>query len=85
MRAAARPAPLPPPCVVSPIGSRRCGLSGLRAACEQVFRVYTAGTGPLTAVLLHGGGHTSLTWALTADKLKESLSVIAIDLRGHGA
>eukprot|EP01113_Clastostelium_recurvatum_P032321 TRINITY_DN4137_c0_g1_i2.p1 TRINITY_DN4137_c0_g1~~TRINITY_DN4137_c0_g1_i2.p1 ORF type:complete len:368 (+),score=52.61 TRINITY_DN4137_c0_g1_i2:27-1130(+) len=51
---------------------------------NSVFCVYEAGhDGPLF-VLLHGGGHTALSWALVADILKASCRVIAYDCRGHG-
>jgi Alpha/beta hydrolase family len=49
-----------------------------------VCRVYLAGkTGPIF-LCLHGGGYTGLSWALVAERLKESCRVVAPDLRGHG-
>lgn len=35
-------------------------------------------------LLLHGGGHTALSWALVTKELKRHHRVIALDLRGHG-
>eukprot|EP01114_Cavostelium_apophysatum_P015035 TRINITY_DN4019_c0_g1_i1.p1 TRINITY_DN4019_c0_g1~~TRINITY_DN4019_c0_g1_i1.p1 ORF type:complete len:333 (-),score=58.35 TRINITY_DN4019_c0_g1_i1:105-1082(-) len=41
---------------------------------------------PVAFVFLHGAGHTSLSWALTAKLLKDSddVQVYAYDCRGHG-
>ncbi|XP_028330654.1 protein phosphatase methylesterase 1-like isoform X1 [Gouania willdenowi] len=53
----------------------------------DVFRVYKAGSdGPLL-VLLHGGGHSALSWAVftTAIASRVTCRVLAMDLRGHGA
>jgi pimeloyl-ACP methyl ester carboxylesterase len=55
-----------------------------RETKEDVFRVYSTGAGPAVFVLLHGGGHTALSWALCAQQLGQSYQVIAQDLRGHG-
>ncbi|KAK7939099.1 hypothetical protein WMY93_002425 [Mugilogobius chulae] len=57
------------------------------ADCRDVFRVYKAGSqGPLL-VLLHGGGHSALSWAVftTAISSRVNCRVLAMDLRGHGA
>ncbi|XP_062301277.1 protein phosphatase methylesterase 1-like isoform X2 [Scomber scombrus] len=54
---------------------------------RDVFRVYKAGNeGPLL-VLLHGGGHSALSWAVftTAITSRVTCRVLAMDLRGHGA
>jgi len=50
------------------------------------FCVYTLGSGSCTVLCLHGGGHSSLSWALFARELSNrcSVRVIAIDQRGHG-
>eukprot|EP00735_Rhodelphis_limneticus_P010419 TRINITY_DN3162_c0_g1::TRINITY_DN3162_c0_g1_i1::g.3688::m.3688 TRINITY_DN3162_c0_g1::TRINITY_DN3162_c0_g1_i1::g.3688 ORF type:complete len:400 (+),score=35.55,sp/Q9BIB3/PPME1_CAEEL/46.73/9e-92,Abhydrolase_6/PF12697.2/6.8e-31,Abhydrolase_5/PF12695.2/1.7e-12,Abhydrolase_1/PF00561.15/1.2e-11,Lipase_3/PF01764.20/1.3e-05,PGAP1/PF07819.8/0.00012,DUF2305/PF10230.4/0.0003,DLH/PF01738.13/0.0082,DLH/PF01738.13/89,Ser_hydrolase/PF06821.8/0.0018,Esterase/PF00756.15/0.0029,Chlorophyllase2/PF12740.2/0.0018,LC len=49
-----------------------------------VFRVYTAGTeGPLF-LMLHGGGHAALTWAMVAGIIKNKVRVVAYDARAHG-
>ncbi|XP_078148000.1 protein phosphatase methylesterase 1-like [Centroberyx gerrardi] len=52
----------------------------------DVFRVYKAGSdGPLL-VLLHGGGHSALSWAVctTAICSRVTCRVFSMDLRGHG-
>uniref|UniRef100_A0AAV2KMU0 protein phosphatase methylesterase-1 n=1 Tax=Knipowitschia caucasica TaxID=637954 RepID=A0AAV2KMU0_KNICA len=57
------------------------------ADSRDVFRVYRSGSqGPLL-VLLHGGGHSALSWAVfTAAVLRRvTCRVLAMDLRGHGA
>lgn len=61
---------------------------------SESFRVYSSGClSSSTAdyateaiyVLFHGGGHSSLSWALVANKLRKAhLGVIAFDFRGHG-
>ncbi|XP_024915354.1 protein phosphatase methylesterase 1-like isoform X2 [Cynoglossus semilaevis] len=54
---------------------------------RDVFKVYKAGSeGPLL-VLLHGGGHSALSWAVftTAISSRVTCRVLAMDLRGHGA
>ncbi|XP_054609742.1 protein phosphatase methylesterase 1-like isoform X1 [Dunckerocampus dactyliophorus] len=53
---------------------------------RDIFRVYKAGhDGPLL-VLLHGGGHSALSWAVftTAITARVNCRVLAMDLRGHG-
>ncbi|KAF3837524.1 hypothetical protein F7725_004988 [Dissostichus mawsoni] len=53
---------------------------------RDVFRIYKAGnTGPLL-VLLHGGGHSALSWAVftRAISSKVNCRVLSMDLRGHG-
>ncbi|ROL45111.1 Protein phosphatase methylesterase 1 [Anabarilius grahami] len=52
-----------------------------------VFRVYKSGQdGPLL-VLLHGGGHSALSWAVFTAAMTSRVTcrVLAMDLRGHGA
>ncbi|XP_036967390.1 protein phosphatase methylesterase 1-like isoform X3 [Acanthopagrus latus] len=56
------------------------------ADSRDVFRIYKAGSeGPLL-VLLHGGGHSALSWAVftTAITRRVNCRVLAMDLRGHG-
>eukprot|EP00824_Muranothrix_gubernata_P004015 TRINITY_DN1516_c0_g1_i2.p1 TRINITY_DN1516_c0_g1~~TRINITY_DN1516_c0_g1_i2.p1 ORF type:complete len:391 (+),score=60.45 TRINITY_DN1516_c0_g1_i2:73-1173(+) len=48
------------------------------------FRIYLAGTSGPVFVLLHGGGHSALSWAVCVSMMKETCRVLAIDLRGHG-
>jgi pimeloyl-ACP methyl ester carboxylesterase len=53
---------------------------------EDVFRVYFAGAGDGPVfVLFHGGGHTSLSWALTVGHMKDHARLVAFDFRAHGA
>jgi protein phosphatase methylesterase 1 len=49
-------------------------------------QVYWAGRpGSLLVLLLHGAGHTSLSWAVCARQMAQrGLWVLATDLRGHG-
>ncbi|XP_061769374.1 protein phosphatase methylesterase 1-like isoform X2 [Nerophis ophidion] len=57
-----------------------------QADSRDIFRVYKAGhEGPLL-VLLHGGGHSALSWAVftTAIAARVCCRVLAMDLRGHG-
>uniref|UniRef100_A0A8D3EC30 Protein phosphatase methylesterase 1 n=1 Tax=Scophthalmus maximus TaxID=52904 RepID=A0A8D3EC30_SCOMX len=57
------------------------------ADSRDVFRIYRAGTdGPLL-VLLHGGGHSALSWAVfnAAIACRVTCRVLAMDLRGHGS
>ncbi|XP_069574092.1 protein phosphatase methylesterase 1-like [Brachyistius frenatus] len=57
------------------------------ADCQDSFRIYKAGSdGPLL-VLLHGGGHSALSWAVftTAIASRVTCRVLAMDLRGHGS
>ncbi|XP_058479668.1 protein phosphatase methylesterase 1-like isoform X1 [Solea solea] len=57
------------------------------ADSRDVYRIYKAGSdGPLL-VLLHGGGHSALSWAVftTAITSRVTCRVLAMDLRGHGA
>uniref|UniRef100_A0A8B9KQZ2 protein phosphatase methylesterase-1 n=1 Tax=Astyanax mexicanus TaxID=7994 RepID=A0A8B9KQZ2_ASTMX len=54
--------------------------------CVYVFRVYKSGQdGPLL-VLLHGGGHSALSWAVFTAAMTSRVTcrVLAMDLRGHG-
>ncbi|XP_051956295.1 protein phosphatase methylesterase 1-like [Xyrauchen texanus] len=53
---------------------------------KDVFRVYKSGQdGPLL-VLLHGGGHSALSWAVFTAAMASRVTcrVLAMDLRGHG-
>jgi protein phosphatase methylesterase 1 len=49
------------------------------------FRVYIAGNRGPSILLLHGAGHSAVTWSLLAARLKLHCTLYAIDLRGHGA
>ncbi|KAI9909516.1 hypothetical protein PsorP6_014725 [Peronosclerospora sorghi] len=50
----------------------------------DTFCAYRAGSQGPHVVLLHGGGYTSMTWCLVTALLKETCTVHAFDLRGHG-
>ncbi|XP_054457923.1 protein phosphatase methylesterase 1-like [Anoplopoma fimbria] len=53
---------------------------------SDLYRIYKAGNdGPLL-VLLHGGGHSALSWAVftTAISNRVTCRILAMDLRGHG-
>lgn len=54
-------------------------------AGSSKFCVYTTGSGPVV-LCLHGGGHSSLSWAVfTAELLQRAqVQVIVFDQRGHG-
>ncbi|XP_060887908.1 protein phosphatase methylesterase 1-like isoform X2 [Labrus mixtus] len=57
------------------------------ADSRDVFRIYKAGNeGPLL-VLLHGGGHSALSWAVFTRAIASRVTcrILAMDLRGHGA
>ncbi|GAV68736.1 Abhydrolase_6 domain-containing protein, partial [Cephalotus follicularis] len=51
---------------------------------NDVFHVYMAGTEGPVVFCLHGGGYSGLSFALSANKIKERTRVVAMDLRGHG-
>jgi protein phosphatase methylesterase 1 len=51
---------------------------------DDQIPVYTAGTGGHLIVCLHGAGHSALSFAALAEKLKPVNTVIAFDFRGHG-
>lgn len=49
------------------------------------FRVLSAGgDGGVTFFMLHGAGHSAMTFALLARQMKSSVRVVAFDMRGHG-
>ena len=51
---------------------------------DQVVPIYTAGTQGHVHVCLHGAGHSAMSFAAVAEKLKSTSIVIAFDFRGHG-
>ncbi|KAK7307937.1 hypothetical protein VNO77_41432 [Canavalia gladiata] len=51
---------------------------------NDVFHVYTAGTEGPVVFCLHGGGYSGLSFAVSANKIKEKARVVVMDLRGHG-
>lgn len=50
------------------------------------FRIYSKGTSGPVLLLLHGGGHSALSWACFAVEISKLVEccVVAIDIRGHG-
>lgn len=46
--------------------------------------LYRAGTQGSLFVCMHGAGHSSLSYAVLAEKLKIDSIVFAFDFRGHG-
>eukprot|EP01107_Rhizomastix_libera_P005890 TRINITY_DN1998_c5_g1_i1.p1 TRINITY_DN1998_c5_g1~~TRINITY_DN1998_c5_g1_i1.p1 ORF type:complete len:468 (+),score=128.24 TRINITY_DN1998_c5_g1_i1:66-1406(+) len=56
----------------------------VEASCGNTFRVYIAGKkGPLF-IMIHGAGHSAMSFALVAKFLKVSCRVVSFDLRAHG-
>lgn len=55
---------------------------------KATFRMYDAGFSEaipeIAVVLLHGGGHAALSWALVTTHLKPYVATLAFDARGHG-
>ncbi|KAL8433350.1 hypothetical protein Efla_001904 [Eimeria flavescens] len=59
-----------------------------RSDSDDTFRVYTSGSSGPLLFLLHGAGHTALSWACFARLLRDGsppLRLFAYDARGHGA
>lgn len=54
---------------------------------EDEFNVYVKGSEGPVLLLLHGGGHSALSWALFACEIATRCKcrVVAPDLRGHGS
>lgn len=54
---------------------------------ENSFRVYTNGSNGPVLLLLHGGGHSALSWAVFASSISKlcDCQTVAIDFRGHGS
>ncbi|XP_072557584.1 protein phosphatase methylesterase 1-like isoform X2 [Paramormyrops kingsleyae] len=53
---------------------------------RDTFRVYSSGSQGPVLLLLHGGGHSALSWAVFTSVICARIScrVVAMDLRGHG-
>ncbi|XP_072558504.1 protein phosphatase methylesterase 1 [Paramormyrops kingsleyae] len=53
---------------------------------KDTFRIYSCGSQGPVLLLLHGGGHSALSWAVftTAICSRIICRVVAVDLRGHG-
>eukprot|EP01129_Flabellula_baltica_P015437 TRINITY_DN7871_c0_g1_i1.p1 TRINITY_DN7871_c0_g1~~TRINITY_DN7871_c0_g1_i1.p1 ORF type:complete len:322 (-),score=52.07 TRINITY_DN7871_c0_g1_i1:34-960(-) len=55
-----------------------------RIILSNGMHVYKAGRQGPVCVFFHGAGHTAMSWAIVASKLKEDVQVICFDARGHG-
>ncbi|XP_066555463.1 protein phosphatase methylesterase 1 isoform X2 [Amia ocellicauda] len=53
---------------------------------KDTFRIYRSGSEGPVLLLLHGGGHSALSWAVFSAVIFNRIScrVVAMDLRGHG-
>lgn len=49
-----------------------------------VVPIYIAGTEGIVFVCLHGAGHSAMSFAVLAENLKQTSTVVAFDWRGHG-
>ncbi|XP_007889357.1 protein phosphatase methylesterase 1 [Callorhinchus milii] len=50
------------------------------------FRIYQSGSSGPVLLLLHGGGHSALSWAVFSSMITSRIHcrIVAVDLRGHG-
>lgn len=51
---------------------------------DGVIPLFTAGKAGLIFLCLHGAGHSAMSFAALAEKLKNRHTVMAFDFRGHG-
>ncbi|XP_067889463.1 protein phosphatase methylesterase 1 isoform X1 [Heterodontus francisci] len=53
---------------------------------EESFRIYKSGSDGPVLLLLHGGGHSALSWAVFTSMITSRVHcrVVAVDLRSHG-
>ncbi|XP_059382388.1 protein phosphatase methylesterase 1-like [Carassius carassius] len=53
---------------------------------KDAFRIYSSGSHGPVLMLLHGGGHSALSWAVFTSVICSRINcrVVAMDLRGHG-
>ena len=52
---------------------------------NDTIPVYTAGNQGVIYVCMHGAGHSAMSFAVLAEKLKPTGTVVAFDWRGHGS
>uniref|UniRef100_A0A8C9FEH1 Protein phosphatase methylesterase 1 n=1 Tax=Pavo cristatus TaxID=9049 RepID=A0A8C9FEH1_PAVCR len=54
--------------------------------CSYTFRIYKSGLEGPVLLLLHGGGHSALSWAVFTSAIISRIQcrIVALDLRGHG-
>lgn len=52
----------------------------------RIFRIYKSGLEGPVLLLLHGGGHSALSWAVFTSAIISRIQcrIVALDLRGHG-
>ncbi|XP_051881515.1 protein phosphatase methylesterase 1 [Pristis pectinata] len=57
-----------------------------RGTNKDSFRIYRSGSDGPVLLLLHGGGHSALSWAVFSSMIinRVKCRVVAVDLRGHG-
>ncbi|XP_072707072.1 protein phosphatase methylesterase 1 isoform X1 [Ciconia boyciana] len=53
---------------------------------KDTFRIYKSGLEGPVLLLLHGGGHSALSWAVFTSAIINRIQcrIVALDLRGHG-
>lgn len=51
---------------------------------NDVVPIYIAGTEGHVFVCLHGAGHSAMSFAVLAENMKQTSTVVAFDWRGHG-
>ncbi|XP_015283015.1 PREDICTED: protein phosphatase methylesterase 1, partial [Gekko japonicus] len=53
---------------------------------KDTFRIYKSGSEGPVLLLLHGGGHSALSWAVFTAAIINRIQcrIVALDLRGHG-
>ena len=51
---------------------------------NDVIPVYTAGTNGIIFLCLHGAGHSAMSFAALAERMKHEHTMIAFDFQGHG-
>ncbi|XP_030055614.1 protein phosphatase methylesterase 1-like [Microcaecilia unicolor] len=53
---------------------------------KDTFRIYRSGSEGPVLLLLHGGGHSALSWAVFTSAITSRVRcrIVALDLRGHG-
>ncbi|CAM4339389.1 unnamed protein product, partial [Lepidochelys olivacea] len=53
--------------------------------CSYTFRIYKSGSEGPVLLLLHGGGHSALSWAVFNSAIINRIQcrTVALDLRSH--
>ena len=65
---------------------KRTAVAGTEGSGD-LFSVYSKGDSGPVVFLLHGGGHSALSWSLFAEALSQQCGcrIMAMDFRGHGS